>query len=441
MTILRIGRRMLPILLLTLAACAPGVPTQLPALAKASCPPIRIGAVIADSDTQGGNEQRQGYELALAEINKEGGVQTCPVELVFPPDGETLNPDSAQIAMLELVDKNVAAIVGATSPNATKRAAALANYFKIPFMIAGDAGDDVILTGTQWLFRIPPKNKAYASSAFDMVKNVTSGQANVSILFEQTEYGESAAVAAGSAVLNHGLHLASYQRYDPVQVDYAALFSNLQNAATDVVYVISTNPAQAGEMVQALRKPQSVAKDFSLASLGLTMVIGNGSGFTSSAFLYDSAGKLSPDLENLIITVPWQADLPWKANENFSANLKAYQMSSKLAAVQPVSRVVEAYTALRVLVKAMNELPASTPDWAAKLATQDGMSAYRDSLAKTLRAPQGGSWETPMGQISFDAEGQNSIQETPLVQVIDGALTTVYPDKYKQHDLVYTQGW
>ena len=429
------------VLILVLTACGPSAQAPVASVFAPSCPDIWIGAVIAGSETVGGAEQKLGYEMALSEINREGGIQTCKVQLYYPPDGETLNPDSAQIAMLELVQKDVVAIVGATSPNATKRAAALANYFKTPFLISSDTGDDTILTGTQWLFRIPPQNKAYASTAFDMAKANMSGTANVAVLFEKSEYGESAAVAAGTAVINHGLNLVSYQRFDPVQADYTAIFSSLTGGATDIVYLISTNPLQARDMLRALRNPQSVVKNLAFASLGLTLIIGNGSGFTNSQFLYDNAGALSTELSNLVITVPWQADLPWKGNDQFANNLKTYQQSSSGSKIQAVPQVVESYTALKVLAQALNQVALEDKNWRSKFSGRTGLPAYRETLAKKLRSPQAGSWETLLGPLSFDAEGQNTQTEIPLVQAIDGKLITVYPDKYKTHDLVFVKGW
>ena len=140
--------------------------------------------------------------------------------------------------------------------------------------------------------------------------------------------------------------------------------------------------------------------------------------------------------------MPWYQDLPWKGSADFGATLKTFQQSRQEAAqVLPVTRIMEAYTTLKVMAKALNELASATPDWRTRITNLTTLATFRESLAKQLRAPQAGAWESLMGPITFDTEGQNTLLDPPLVQVITGKLMTVFPDKYKVHDVVYNLGW
>ncbi len=408
--------RMIVLLGLLLAACNQVATPTLPgaAVSQASCPLIQVGVVIAGSDTEGGAEQLQGYEMALAEINAAGGIKTCPLSLYYPPDKETLNPESAQIAMLDLIQQNVVAVAGATSTNATKRAAALANYFKIPFLISSDTGDDVMETGTTWLFRVPPPNSQYAGAAFDLVKATTQTQVDVAILFEQSEFGWSAATTAGQSVLDHGLSLVLYKGYDPNTADSAPIVADLNNAQPDVVYLISSGTPLAWTLLNASQEP----------SLPAHTTIANGSGFTSSEFLYDDSGNLNSGLENVFLTVPWKRELP--RSLKFVEDLKSHQLKNNVDQIPPVSRIVEAYSALKLVASALNQLPDYDANWKAKLNSADGTAKFREELAKVLRTPPTGSWDTLMGPILFDDKGQNQ-QDVMLVQVRGGKITTVFP--------------
>lgn len=415
---IQFGWRVSLVITLLLAACttvsSPFKSSS--SLTKPGCPPIRVGVVIAASDMVGGEEQKEGYELALSEINRAGGVQKCPVELSYPSEGESADPDSAQIAMLELTQKDVLAVMGATSTDATKRAAALANYFKIPFLVSSDTGDDIIETGTQWLFRVPPQNKAYAAVAFDKVKE-TSLPVNIAILYEHTEYGESAAVAAGAAALNRDLHLAIYQGFPTDLVDYSTMMQNLKSSGANVVYLIVSSPNQALEILKA----------FEDNALGLTMIIGNGSGFTSHDFLYDEAGNLILDTKNLFITAPWSVDPSREGNPELASSLTAFRKATRIApSYPPVTRLVEAYTTLKIVVNAMNDAVKASPDWLNKLSSRENLQGFREALAQALRSTRDSSRETLLGQVVFDTEGQNT-HDAFLIGIIDGELRTIYP--------------
>ena len=118
------------ILILILSGCSLGRQT-----AATQCLPIRIGVLIADENLERGLEQRKGYEMALREINEAGGIQGCPVELIYKDEGEVANSESAQVSIRQLADENVLAIIGGTTNDPTMRAAAIASYFKVPFLI------------------------------------------------------------------------------------------------------------------------------------------------------------------------------------------------------------------------------------------------------------------------------------------------------------------
>ncbi len=395
------------------------------------CPPLLVGVVIADSGTSGAQEQRDGYELALSEINKAGGVGNCPVKLVYESEGSPTNPDDAQVAMLNLSDQGVLAVLGSTSNNAAKRAAAISSYFKIPVLISTETGDDILEVGSSWVFRIPPTNKSAAGVAFDMVKATIGSQVNLAIIYEHTEYGESAAVAAGKAALDRSMRLVNYQGYTPEAVDFAAILAQVEATTPDVVYLINSDPKQAMELLGALQDEY----------LGVTMMIGSGSGFTSPDFLYDKDGRLTPP-EDFFIPSAWSADLPYHSTSKFGYDLTAFrQAGGNNSVIPPVVGNVEAYTALHVAVDGITALLDSSKDaWREKLSRSENLPAFREALAATLRGFKGSSYQTLLGPLEFDTDGQNKI-DAVLLQISGGKLVTVFPPDVAVQSPAYTKGW
>jgi branched-chain amino acid transport system substrate-binding protein len=413
-----------------LNACVPAIklPFSLPNAQKPSCQAIPIGIVIGAEDVPDAQDQQEGYELAAKEINQAGGIQGCPIRLVYNrSEGEGTNPDAVQAAMLEMADGGEVAVLGATNSAATKRIVAIAQYIKIPVVITPDTPDDLMVNASAWIFRINPANKTYAGAAFDMVKDKLSPTANVAILYDQTEYGESAATTAGDAVLNRGLSLVSYVGYDSATVDFTAQLSQVRNTNPNALYAISSNAKQA----------QAILAGIKSLNLNIPLIIGNGSGFSAHEFLYNQAGKLNSGLDGLTLTVPWSSDLKGRTNQDFNQRLAAFRKASRETAAYPaVVATVQAYTAMHLLADALTDTAKASPrDWKAILASPDQLASYRGELAQTLRGYKAAQHNTMLGQIEFDADGQNGATGV-IDQVISGSLVTVYPQASAAHALI-----
>ncbi len=403
------------------------IPVSVPVAQKLTCPSIPIGIVIAAADVPDAQDQQEGYELASQEINQAGGILGCKIRLVYDrSEGEGTNPDAVQSAMLGMADGGEVAVVGATGAAATKRIAAIAQYVKMPVVITPDTPDDLMANGSSWIFRINPANKAYAAVAFDLVKEKIGGAAKVAILYDQTEYGQSVAGTAGQAVLDRGLALASYLSYDPATEDFTALLIQVKNSNPDVLYVISSDAKQA----------QAILTGISGQGMSLSLVIGNGSGFTSHAFLYDQSGNFNAGVNGLALTVPWSADLKGRAVPDFDPRLTAYRKSVHSAATYPaVIATVQAYTALHLVADALIATAKASPrDWQAILSNPDQLSAYRGELAQTLRGFKSAEHNSMLGPVEFDANGQNGATAI-IVQASSGSLVVVYPQTAATHPL------
>jgi branched-chain amino acid transport system substrate-binding protein len=426
------------ILGLLLSACVPAIklptnlpiklPFALPGATISSCQPIPVGIVIGAEDVADAQDQQAGYELAASEINQAGGVQGCSIRLVYNrSEGQGTNPDAVQAAMLELADGGEVAVLGATNSAATKRIAAISQYIKMPVVITPDTPDDLMSNGSSWIFRINPASKSYAAASASLIKEKVSATANVAILYDKSEFGESAASIAGNAVINAGLSLVGYVGYDPAVTDFTGILSQVRNTVPNVLYVIASDAKQA----------QSILAGISSLKIKLSLVIGNGSGFTSHEFLYDASGKLNSSVAGLALAAPWSADLKDRSVTDFAQRLASYRKaSSDNAPYPPTLATVQAYTALHLLADAMNATAKASPrDWKTILTNPDQLAAYRTELAQTLRGFKAAEHNTLLGPVEFDADGQNQGQAV-IVQALSGSLLTVYPTAVATHALV-----
>lgn len=118
--------------------------------------PIKIGFVHVFSGPMAtfGQVARQGAQLAVNEINGEGGVDGRKIEIIFADTAA--NPDVAKPAIENLVKKeNVSVIIGIVSSAVAKAIAPMMNDLKCPLIITDAMSDEV--TGSlcnPWTFRV-----------------------------------------------------------------------------------------------------------------------------------------------------------------------------------------------------------------------------------------------------------------------------------------------
>ncbi|MGO9566559.1 MAG: ABC transporter substrate-binding protein, partial [Desulfomonilaceae bacterium] len=118
--------------------------------------PIKVGFVHVFSGPMAtfGQVARQGAQLAVNEINGEGGVDGRKIEIIFADTAA--NPDVAKPAIENLVKKeNVSVIIGIVSSAVAKAITPMMNDLKCPLIITDAMSDEV--TGSMcnpWTFRI-----------------------------------------------------------------------------------------------------------------------------------------------------------------------------------------------------------------------------------------------------------------------------------------------
>ena len=75
----------------------------------------------------------------------------------------------------------------------------------------------------------------------------------MAILFEHTDYGESAAVSVGDAAIENNIQIALYQRYSSDLTDFKELTDAIQLAKPNVIYLISSQTKQAQGILQSIK--------------------------------------------------------------------------------------------------------------------------------------------------------------------------------------------
>jgi len=132
---------------------------------------FRIGVVtsLTGSAAAFGQAHKNGYALALQELNAKGGVLGKQIELDYYDDQS--KPDQAVQGVAKLVDQDhVPIILGAYSSENTRAIVPAVTQKQIPLIMPTATADNVMESGSPWVFRVCAGSGAYASATLDFLK-------------------------------------------------------------------------------------------------------------------------------------------------------------------------------------------------------------------------------------------------------------------------------
>src|SRR5260370_94344 len=143
---------------------------------------------LAPSDSAFGNAHKNGYQIALDEINAKGGILGKKLELDVYDDQS--KPDQAVQGVSKLVDQDhVSMLLGAYSSENTKAILGPVMTHQIPLIIPTATADNVMDSKSPWMCRICAGANDYAKATIDFLKN-NGNPKTIAIVYENTHFGQ-----------------------------------------------------------------------------------------------------------------------------------------------------------------------------------------------------------------------------------------------------------
>jgi branched-chain amino acid transport system substrate-binding protein len=353
---------------------------------------IRIGVItsLTGPEAKFGLAQKYGYQMALEEINSEGGVLGQPLELIYQDD--TSRPEVAMAAVEELAeDPTIVAIIGAYSSSSTFPASAVANRYQIPMIVPSAITDDITSQGYEWIFRICAPASSYARALLDFL----AGEAHatsLALVYENTQFGSSVARAALERARLSRIRIVAFEAYDQGGTDFTPLLTRVKSSNPDAVLFVS----YLADAMLLMR--QSKEMDFNPK-----VFAAGGAGFSLPDFL-KGAGEAA---EYTISVTQWTPDARWPGSSQWAARFR------DRFNYEPSYHSVQAYISLKVAADAIAR--AGSPN--------------RPRVRDAIRATR---MDSIFGPISFDERGQNN-HPVAITQVLGGRFVTVWPEEIAAH--------
>jgi branched-chain amino acid transport system substrate-binding protein len=185
---------------------------------------------------------RNGWQLALDEINGKGGVLGRKVEIVSREDGATTG-DATRVAD-ELVTREGAVLLfGSFLSNVGVAMADYANQKKIVYLAAEPLTDAITMAqGNRYTFRIRPNNTMQVGMLVDQAK--ASGAKRWAIVAPNYEYGQSAAQVFKRLIQERvaGAQIVAEQYPALGKIEAGATVSALEQAKPDGIFNVLFGP-------------------------------------------------------------------------------------------------------------------------------------------------------------------------------------------------------
>src|SRR5499433_1014499 len=357
-------------------------------LAAAGQNTIKIGVITSLTGSQAafGEAHRNGYTIALDEINAKGGVLGKKVELDFYDDQS--KPDQAVQGVSKLVDQDsVPMLLGSYSSESTKAIIGPVTKSEIPLIIPTATADNVMDSHSAWVFRICAGANDYARTTIAFLK-ANGAPKTIAIVYENTNFGQANKSAMMAEAEKAGMKLVAVESYEAKSPDYKAVLRRVKQANPEVIYFCSYL-LDATTLMRQSREVDLNPRYFTSA----------GTGFAAAEFPTEKgAGK---NAEYTFSVSQWLPSAKWAGSKEFDAEyFKRYKS-------HPQYHAMQAYASLKAAAEAMNQAKSLEP------------AKIRDAI-KNLNLTS-----TPFGRIKFE-NGQNQ-HPVLITQIQGGQYRVVFP--------------
>ncbi|MGO8820215.1 MAG: ABC transporter substrate-binding protein [Desulfomonilaceae bacterium] len=210
--------------------------------------PIKIGAIYSLSGPAAaiGTPTKLVTQMVVERINKEGGINGRPIELVV---GDTESDPTKAIMVVKKfinVDK-VAAIIGPDRTDLGMAVKKLVEDAGVPtFMTVG--GDPVIMSGgplgtCKWVFKSPQRSSVAVEKLYDYLKKANLKK--VALITAADGFGKDGKGWLEKLAPKYGLTIVANESFNPKDTDMTAQLTKLSSAKPDSIVCWTIGPAAA----------------------------------------------------------------------------------------------------------------------------------------------------------------------------------------------------
>lgn len=324
---MRISRFLATLVLLVLGSAAFPVRAQ---------EPIKIGAIeiLSGPNAKYGVAIRRGFDLAVEEVNRDGGVRGRPLEILYE-DSAGAKEQAINAARQLLGRAKVPLLLGPTLSTEMFAVGPIANQRGVPIVGTSTTAIGVTDIGP-FVFRTSLPEADVIPVTLRMARD-RLGVKKVAVLYGRDDaFTKSAYDVMKAALADLGIEVLATETFGAKDADFSAQLTKIKSLAPDAVVVSALADAGAGVLLakKALGFPESVR-----------FIGGNG---MNSPTVLAIAG---PAADGLLVGSPWFVG---KDDARNAAFIEAYR---KKYGVDPDQFAAQAYDTVKIVAAALAAAP------------------------------------------------------------------------------------
>ena len=217
---------------------------------------VKIGALAPLTRpgwVEAGQHLLAGLELAVRDVNDDGGIAGRPLELVIADTAA--DPTRAATAVEELARLGVAALAGEYHSVVARAAAARADALGLPFLCSSAVLDALTEQPTEWVARVAPAQSHGWQIYADFL--LRSGHSRIAVAAEPSVYWASGARILRDYLAPRG---GTVIELDLRALAPAAVGDELARSRASALLLLAGYPEPAVSIVKSVRRDQRLAQ-------------------------------------------------------------------------------------------------------------------------------------------------------------------------------------
>lgn len=201
--------------------------------------PVRIGYItpLTGDFSALGSDNQLAVELAVEQVNADGGVLGREIELVTRDDQSS--PDQSVLAFNDILSQEPVAVIGSAFSDSAMATIPIVERNGVPYLSPTPA-DEQLDPLREEVFVVPATASAYAERALEYFQ--AEGLTRVSVAYSATSYAVAGFQATERLADEYGIELVSINEYQQDTTDFGHVFSGLDQEDVDTILFWGTGP-------------------------------------------------------------------------------------------------------------------------------------------------------------------------------------------------------